>query len=374
MTQRTQFLDYIRNGSDRCFVSLQVGAGAGFDSKLAGKEWVSETTTEDTVNAYELIGGAGFINLGLPGYDGVVPQLAWQNKTENRSEERVTTSSLETPYGTLQWEYHERKRQGMTPVRYPIRFGDSLEPVKWIIDRQFEALPFIPEMVGPLMEKIHPEWPLCIQWSVQPFEMLCLTPPPDAVMFAMSDMEGYRKLCDRILELNLELCRAVIGAGADFIFLGGPGRELMSPLLYETFMVPDSAKISAAVHEAGGMVYSHICSPVQPFLDMGYYNSMGIDLFETLSPPPVGNVESLADARRRLPEEMCTRGNIGLDVLLTGTVEDVERATLEVIEATRGFKHIVAASDYLFYDIPLENVQSVIATVNAYNKGRGKND
>lgn len=372
MSQRSRFLNYVRQGGTECFVSLQIGAGAGFDSRIAGKEWVSETTVEDTIAAYEHVGGGGLINVGFPGFDSCVPALKWHHVKEARGEERITHSTLDTPYGLLQWELHERKRQGSTPTHFPISFGDSLEPVKWLIDRQFEALIYVPDIVTPLVEKIHPEWPVCIQWSVQPFELLCLASAPDAVMFAMSDMAGYRTLCDRILELNLEMCKAVIKAGADFIFLGGPGRELMSPLLYETFIVPDSQKISAAVHEAGGMVYSHICSPVQPFLDMGYYGLMGIDLFETLSPPPVGNVTSLADARRQLPESLCTRGNIGLDILLQGTIDDVKQATLDVLKATRGFKHIVAASDYLFYDIPIENARAVVETVKEYNKGKKK--
>ena len=132
------------------------------------------------------------------------------------------------------------------------------------------------------------------------------------------------------------------------------------------FRSPDSRAVTAAVHDAGGLVYSHICSPVQPFLDMGYYGQMGMDLFETLSPPPVGNVESLADARAKLPAAMCTRGNIGLDVLLTCTPDDVRAATERVMEYTRGTKHMVAASDYLFYEIPLENAKAVVETVESY--------
>jgi len=365
MTMRARFLDHIRNGAGRPFVSLQIGAGAGFDTKLAGKEWASETTVEDTIRAYETVGGDGLINVGLPDFGLVAPELAWQTESETQGEVRVTRSLLETPHGPLGWELHERKRQGSTPVRYPLSFGDSLDPVRWLIDRQHAALPRVAELCGPVIEKVHPEWPVCLQWSVQPFEMLCLAPVPDAVMFAMADLDAYRALCDRIRDVNAELCRAVIGAGADFIFLGGPGREMMSPLLYETFMVPDSQAITAAVHAAGGLVYSHICSPVQPFLDMGYYGQMGIDLFETLSPPPVGNVADLEAARDRLPDEMCTRGNIGLDVLLTGTPDDARAAAEAVLAATRGHKHMVAASDYLFYDIPLENVRAVVETVQA---------
>ena len=107
-------------------------------------------------------------------------------------------------------------------------------------------------------------------------------------------------------------------------------------------------------------MYCHICSPIEPFLTRGYYNKMGIDLFETLSPPPVGNVSNLRYAREIIDTNICTRGNLGLDVLLEGSVEDVERETLAIMDAVAGYKHILAASDYLFYDISVENVKAMV--------------
>ncbi|RLE27839.1 MAG: hypothetical protein DRJ61_17045 [Acidobacteria bacterium] len=187
------------------------------------------------------------------------------------------------------------------------------------------------------------------------------------VMLAMLEPECYRRTCDLIREINIELIKAVFACGADFVFLGAPGVEMLSPQIYEDFIIPDSKIITDVVHELGGLVYCHICSPIEPFLSKGYYNKMGIDLFETLSPPPVGNVPDLADARRILDDKMCTRGNLGLDVLLNGSQEEIEQATIKIIEATKGSKHMIAASDYLFYDIPLENIKTVIKTVKEYN-------
>jgi uroporphyrinogen-III decarboxylase len=106
-----------------------------------------------------------------------------------------------------------------------------------------------------------------------------------------------------------------------------------------------------------------LCSPVQPFLDLGFYNEMGLDLFETLSPPPVGNVQSLAEAMTQLDPAICTRGNLGLDVLLNGTPEDVRRGTETILRETAGRKHLVAAGDYLFYATPEANVAAMAETV-----------
>jgi len=38
MNARKFFIDYVKNGGNETFVSFQIGAGAGFDCKLAGKE------------------------------------------------------------------------------------------------------------------------------------------------------------------------------------------------------------------------------------------------------------------------------------------------------------------------------------------------
>lgn len=367
MTSRERFVDYVKNGGDKVFASLQIGAGAGFDVKLAGKEWISEGTLQDTIDAYEKVGCDSLLNTGFSDLIDLVPGLKWETRSEDKGKERITYRHLDTPYGEMNWAMHERKYSGATPTQYPLTFGEGLDKVFWMVEQQSKVIDRVGELITPAIEQIHPHHAVSVQWPLQPFECLGLATVPDVVMSAMTDLDAYRRLCDQILELNIALCREVIKAGADFIFLGGPGREMMSPQLYEMFMVPDSQKITQAVHEAGGLIYTHICSPVEPFLSTGYYSQMGIDLFETLSPPPVGNVESLAEARKILPAEMCTRGNIGLDVLLKGSVADVRKATETVIEATRGTKHMVAASDYLFYDIPFENVKAVMATVNEAN-------
>jgi uroporphyrinogen-III decarboxylase len=237
--------------------------------------------------------------------------------------------------------------------------------INWYARQHLDGCKYIPELLEPALRKLQPYGPVSVQWNLQPFELLGLASVDNLVLLAKIDPEQYRKTCDNILSVNIELLKAVFNAGADFVFLGGPGVEMMSPEYYRTYVIPDSQKISAAVHDAGGMVYSHICSPIEPFLTMGFYNEMGIDLFETLSPPPVGNVADLAKARRILNKDICTRGNIGLDVLLTGSIEDVEKATLKIMDETRGFKHYVAASDYLFYDVPLENVRTMVRMVES---------
>ncbi|AQQ72099.1 methylcobalamin:coenzyme M methyltransferase [Limihaloglobus sulfuriphilus] len=369
MSAREEFIHYVNHGGDKPFVSMQIGAGAGFDTKLAGKRWNSETTLDDLIRAYELAGGYPLFNVGLPDAAGGNPALKRKTKTENRETERVVEQWLTTPYGELYWKGHEVPKQGFVPLKYPVSSADetrAFDIVRWYADQHAANLDYITDSLGADLAKLQPHGPVSVQWNMQPFELFGLPTVENLVMLAMLHHDEYRRCCDYLLDINMEICKAVFRADADFVFLGGPGSEMLSPGLYEDFLIPDSKVLTDFIRSLGKLAYTHICSPVQPFLDMGLYNRMGIDLFETLSPPPVGNVESLADARKILPSEMCTRGNIGLDILLNGTVDEVKEATLVVLEATKGRKHMVGASDYLFYDIPLENVRAVVETVESF--------
>ena len=364
MTGRERFLDYVRNGGPP-ICSPQIGAGAGFDTKMVGKEWISRTTLEDTLKTVAAFDIVPLLNLGLcdPG-DGIA-ELAWRQTSLDDQGDRVTREyALDTPHGTLTRRAVEDRLQGGFGQKSPVTSADELPALEWYIDTAVAAdWAFATESVRRQVDTIAGRGPLSVQWATQPYELLCFANTVDTVLLAADCPETFRRLMDKILLLDAKLLAAVAAGGADFIFLGGPGAEMLSPTYYEEFIVPYSIRASDMAHDLGLLVYSHICSPIEPFLSMGYYNRMGIDLFETLSPPPVGNVASLADALSKIDPDICTRGNLGLDVLLQAGPDAVREATEEILAASAGRKHIVAASDYLFYDVPAANVHAMAAAV-----------
>ena len=136
----------------------------------------------------------------------------------------------------------------------------------------------------------------------------------------------------------------------------------------ESFIVPYSRLVTDYAHSKGLLIYSHICSPIEPMLSKGYYNQMGIDLFETISPAPEGNIKSLADALSKLDDRICTRGNVSLSKILTGTPQSVKQEVYEIMNVSKNRKHIVAASDYLLYDVPEVNVAALCDAVEEYGE------
>ena len=368
MNAREKFIDYVKNGGDNPFLSFQIGAGAGFDCKLAGKEWISEGTLDDTIKAYQIVGGVPLFNIGLQNTGLIEPKLAWQSDVKQTKNTRITRSYLDTPYGPIHWKFQEQKKHGLTPIEYPLTLDSKnvFDIVSWYAEQHLNLVKNFDELMGPILQKAQTHGAVSIQWNIQPFELMGLLSVESLAMLAILEPERYHQTCDLIRNVNIELIKSAFACGTDFVFLGAPGVEMLSPQIYEDFIIPDSKKITKIIHDEGGLVYCHICSPIEPFLSKGYYNEMGLDLFETLSPPPVGNVPSLASARAILDNKICTRGNLGLDLLLNGSQEEIEQATIKIIEATKGSKHMIAASDYLFYDIPLENVKTVVRTVEQY--------
>lgn len=79
-------------------------------------------------------------------------------------------------------------------------------------------------------------------------------------------------------------------------------------------------------------------------------------------------MNSLADAMREIEPDICTRGNVGLDLLLNGTPQQIQEAVHQIKQATSGRKHMIAASDYLFYHIPEENVIALCKAANQYQE------
>lgn len=373
MTKREILIDYVKNGGQRFFCSPQIGAGAGFDTKIAKKTWIGDTTIEDTRKAWEMFDVIPLYNYELPQLHELTPKLEMetalaQGKTADR---RLTHKKLITALGSLASEIIEDEGKGALAVKYFITEEEELEVFEYYLDCLLEVKDFSPitDGVRRIRSIVGEDSALDLQWAMQPYELLCFPNTVDTAVFALTCPDIFKRLMDKILELDERLLLAVSKGGADFVFLGGPGSELISPQYYRDYLVPYSKIVTEMAHKNGLLVYTHICSKIEPMLSMGFYNEMGIDLFETLSEEPVGNVKSIEDAFLKLDPKICTRGNIGLDKLLLGTPQEIKEISFKILETAKrlGRKHILAASDYMFYDTPVENVRAMAEAAAEFN-------
>jgi len=371
MTNREKFKDYVKNGGE-IFCSPQIGAGAGFDARLAGKTWLSQTTLDDTINACNRFDMIPLYNVGIIDLLSLIDTVRRESAPVeylNGGKRRKYRSVLKTPKGDLDFTAMEDELSGSSVIKPFITKEEELDVLEYILDALLEikSFPNVSEHVKNCRNIVGEE-ALDVQWPMQPYEMLCYPDTMNTVMLSYDRPAQFRRLMNKILILNERLLIAVAEGGADFVFLGGPGSEMISPKFYEDYLVPYSKIVTDMAHLNGLLVYSHICSPIEPMLTLGYYNRMGIDLFETLSEAPVGNVISMRDAFSKLDGSICTRGNIGLDLLLNGAPDEIREKSIDILQAAKnmGRKHILAATDYLFYGIPEENVHAMCQAVKDF--------
>ena len=368
MSKRKDFINYVKHGGKRPVCSPQIGAGAGFDAKTLGKPYAA---IEDTVKVCNMFDMLPLYNFGLDVRE-ADKKLVWEPRGERKQENvTVSRSVIETPYGDLVNEVSS------TPDGHAYRSGDPVRGVEdydkfsWYLDQIYggDFTGFEKAAAG-ANKLIGQGGAIDFQWGMQPYELFGMPSTLNTMLFAMDNEEEFTSLAEKCCAISLKVIDAVADGGADFVFLGGPAAEMVNPYIYDTFMVPFGKRTADRAHKKGLLVYSHVCSPVEPFLSLGYFNKLGIDLFETLSMPPVGNVKSIEDAFTKLDGGICTRGNIGIDVLINGeprqVTELVYHIMREAIKAKR--KHMVAASDYLMSECKFENVKALCDAVKNFKE------
>ena len=172
--------------------------------------------------------------------------------------------------------------------------------------------------------------------------------------------DTFRELRDarrRLSQLHLDVYRE---AGFDFMFYCVNGTDSLSPDFFREWMADETREAIASWKSRGGFTLWHGCGHVKAFLEQGIFNDMKPEMIETLSEPPVGNIPSLAWARRLLDKDIISKGNIPLDILLDGTVDEVRGAVRAVKEATGGYRHVVGLSDNILNGTPQANLRAFV--------------
>lgn len=186
---------------------------------------------------------------------------------------------------------------------------------------------------------------LLVEWSkgefsvhgetVSPFDWLViLLGVQNAMMALMLDPEKCHEILEKYVPQSIAFAKKQIDVGVDAMKISSPfvGSSFISKTFYEEFVVPYERKLVEAVHAyAPDMpVYTHTCGFISDRLEL--MQSTGINGIECLDPPPLGNVD-LADAKRRIGDQMFIKGNMdSVNVLLKATPETLEPYVKQMLE------------------------------------------
>lgn len=158
----------------------------------------------------------------------------------------------------------------------------------------------------------------------------------DETALALMTIEArprLKRFLDVMFDRVMDALRYCLEGGVGPIYyFNGPEYALpplMSPDDFEEFVVEYDRRLVELVHQFDGtatIIHSH--GRVNRFLER--FAATGTDGLNVLEPPPIGDVV-LANAKRRVGDQMCLIGNIQYDDLARGSPEEVERLVQDAI-------------------------------------------
>jgi len=104
---------------------------------------------------------------------------------------------------------------------------------------------------------------------------------------------------------------------------------MMSPALYDAFVVKYDGPLFDLVHKHGGYVHVHCHGKVSGILDK--LVEMGADMLDPVEPPAQGDIE-MGEAKRRVQGKITLMGNIEFCDLEYATPDEIEQKVKHAIE------------------------------------------
>lgn len=144
-----------------------------------------------------------------------------------------------------------------------------------------------------------------------------------------------------------------------------------SPAIYGDFFAPLLKEHVELVHSYGALYDMYDDGKLMGILDI--VKDCGVDVLETLTPPPVGDAD-LAEIKRRIGDAVCLKGYVDLlYVVKQGTPELIEKTVHDAITvAAPGGGFILGSSDSFRDGTPLENLKAYFGAARKYGRRAGR--
>jgi hypothetical protein len=373
-TKRERLLEWIRQG-DPEDVPILIGPGFEPAASYLGKD-ARETGWAEAIRAAEETGTHNFAILHSPMPHEAVPFLDDVHFLEARDttkdgSPRLTTW-LETPEGTLRSVQEFPPDKGSYHREFFVEDEADLRVLEYFIRRTTDEIVTneavrrrVEETIRDARLQARDAFPNCM-WVFCPAVELtsCYYMGQQTAIYALYD---HRELMEELMALHWRTTEIWMEIGADTgIDIYGyaiNGYEWLSPDLYERYMIPQAQQINAIAAAQGRLSWLHTCGKLKHIAAAGMYQRIGADIVESLSAPPSGDVDDLAETRRAIGPAVTTRGGINCELLYSDDPEDVRLRVEELLSSTRGFRHMVGDTNPSYPAYPWANIEATIEVV-----------
>lgn len=228
--------------------------------------------------------------------------------------------------------------------------------------------PLMIEAVERVREAIGSEVFIVACFDQYPFSLACALMGMNATMVKLiDDRPMVEAVMERGVEYAVAYARALADAGADMLSGGDSPAGLIGPRSYRDVALPFEKRLVEALKSSVNVPVSlHICgNPTSILADMA---SSGADVLELDYPVDI------REASRTIGPNIAIWGNIDpVGVLSQGTVDDVRRATRELLQIVDECGHdrfVISSGCTLAVETPPENLFMMFKTAREPRSAR----
>ena len=183
----------------------------------------------------------------------------------------------------------------------------------------------------------------------------------DMIYHALDYPTTFRQSMEAIYRASCFVFDVAKQEGIDFMSESGYGLEMISPAQFEAQDLHYTRRLADWTHERGGLFWYHNCGQTRMLIQNGSFDRLGVDVIETIAPPPEGD-NDLGASRQFLDPAICSKGNLSLGLLRDGSAQAVEQATKQMVQAVQGYPHIHSTADAVYAETPAENYIAFVRT------------
>ena len=178
----------------------------------------------------------------------------------------------------------------------------------------------------------------------------CLVGVERLIVETYDDPAWVHELLGILFRRKKIFVESLAGARYDILELGGGSASstVISPRLFEEFVAPYDSQLIALAHRVGQRIAYHTCGGMMPILEK--IAAMQPNAMETFTPPGLGGDADLAEARHRIPANICMIGGFDQSHFFKGCMPDQTRAEVRRCfhDAGANGAYILCPSDNFF--------------------------
>lgn len=189
----------------------------------------------------------------------------------------------------------------------------------------------------------------------------------NAMISALADPGFCKAVMERKFEALKEEILALKELGADGIYTGDAcaSCSFFSPQIYRVLFFEYQKKSIDFVHANGMKALLHICGKINPILDD--MANTGADVIESLDAVSSGGDIELKDAKKRVGNRICLKGNIdAVHVIAPLSPQEVYQNCIQALNDA-GPDGYILSTEQITRDTPAENVFAMVQARDDYS-------